>query len=141
MSRCIVSVACLLALVAWAGIAAAKPGKDDGSPVERIDIKGTAGLVKAGSVKNPAVIKSADEVAKVIPDEDVQKAILKKVDFKKRVVLVFRWAGSGRDQLSASAAGGKVVIQYRPGLTRDLRQHAAVFAVDRGAKWEVKTGR
>lgn len=60
------------------------------------------------------------------------------IDFEKEKLLVFAWAGSGRDKVSVTdeTKDGKTLlkINYTPGLTRDLRQHAKLFVVPKGAE-------
>ena len=88
-----------------------------------------------GMVTKPTKITSAEELAKALPGKDVPEKIGKQVDFAKEYLLLFRWAGSGGDKLTA--AGDKTAtFTYRRGLTKDLRGHIHLFAVAKDAEWE-----
>ena len=93
-------------------------------------------------VAEPAVITSAAELAKAIPDEETQTKIKGQVDFAKEKLLHFRWAGSGGDKLGFKTAKGdkgpEVTILLQPGLTRDLRYHNQLFVVPKNATWKLE---
>lgn len=126
-------------------------GGDDKTPlVKEIALKGLklSFPAKGGSPQKPMAIDSSADLAKAIfgtgqPDMEILAQITKQVDFKKQHLLYFRWAGSGQDKINPvvkmADKGALIVFEYTPGLTRDLRQHAKLFAVSRDAKWEVKT--
>ena len=89
-----------------------------------------------GAWNKPTVLRSADDAAKHF-DEDA----LKKMDFKKQIVLIFAWQGSGQDKLSYTVAESfpeQITFSRKPGLTRDLRQHVQVFALRSNVKWSVQ---
>ena len=115
------------------------------SPVRAIDTKGL-NLGKAeGMVNKPAVIVSADELAKDVTDADTLAKLKKEVDFTKEKLLHFAWSGSGGDKLGFSTAKKdkslEVTILLKPGLTRDLRQHHALFVIPKDATWKFETGK
>ena len=89
----------------------------------------------------PTEIKTAEELAKTIPQEEVVAAIKKEVDFGKQKLVFFAWAGSGQDKVTGEIAKEEAVFTYNPGLTRDLRSHYRLFAVSKDAKVKVVTGK
>lgn len=94
-----------------------------------------------GSVWNkPVIIKSNKDAAKHFK-KDALKALKKAVDFKKQFVLVFAWRGSGGDKLSYHVLESypeQIVFVRKPGMTKDLRSHAKVYALRSNVKWSVK---
>ena len=63
------------------------------------------------------------------------------VDFKKQFVLVFAWQGSGGDTLSYHVLESypeQIAFMRKPGMTKDLRSHAKVYALRSNVKWRVK---
>jgi len=103
-----------------------------------------AGLPKTrGSVEEPLFLNSNDEFDKLIQDKKLSQKYSKHVDWEKQVVLVFRWSGSGQDQLETRTTGNEPVnvhFVYRRGRTRDLRPHLKLFAIERGVQWIVESG-
>lgn len=83
----------------------------------------------------PTKITSKEELAKAIPDKDTTAGIANAVDFEKEYILLFQWAGSGGDKLLMTAENEEITFSVKRGLTKDLRQHAHVLAVAKGAKW------
>ena len=104
-------------------LTANEPGK-----LREIDVKGIKIVLEKGKIDMPKVIKSAEELAKAIPDSD---AIKKQVDFTKDDLVLFAWSGSGGDKISArfDAMDKKTTFTYSLGLTRDLRRHVHLFAI------------
>ena len=102
------------------------------------------GLPKTrGSVEEPLFLNSNDDLDKLIQDKKLSQTYSKHVDWEKQVVLVFRWSGSGQDQLEIRTKGEEpVTVQfvYRRGRTRDLRPHLKLFVVERGVQWIVESG-
>ncbi len=88
-----------------------------------------------GALRDPLKITSKAELAKAIPDVDTAAAIAKQVDFTNEVVLLFAWAGSGGDKLTMAEVKEAAVFTMAPGRTRDLRQHAKIFALPKKMKW------
>lgn len=70
-------------------------------------------------------------------DTDTQDAIAKVVDFDKEYVLIFTWGGSGADKLTAACEKDVVTFTLKRGLTKDIRQHAPIYALAKEATWVV----
>lgn len=88
----------------------------------------------------PIVIKSQDEAAKHF-GKDALEVLAKQVDFKKQIVLVFAWQGSGGDKLEYSILESfpeQIPFSLKPGATDDIRAHSRVFALRSNVKWSVK---
>jgi hypothetical protein len=84
-------------------------------------------------------IATQEELVKVF-GEDGAKAI--KVDFTKEYLLLFQWSGSGGDRISSKTEmqDGKsnVTFTYTAGLTKDLKQHTALFGMPAGSTYKVQ---
>ena len=97
----------------------------------------------SGSVEKPAVITDEAALAKHFPDDKTRAKLAELVDFDKQHLLLFQWSGSGGDRLTARVEASDseqvIIFDYTPGLTRDLRQHAKLFAVTKGIAWKVQT--
>ena len=105
--------------------------------VREIELKDVKVAAKEGAKwAEPTVIKTEDELKKAFGDE-AAKAM--KVDFKKEYLALFQWAGSGQDKLThaVETKDGKTTVTstLKPGRTKDLRQHAHLFALPVGAEW------
>jgi hypothetical protein len=122
----------------------------ENSVVQEISLKGLepGGKSKTGAPKQPVVLNDVQDLSNVLfgagpADMEFLAKIAKQVDFQKQQLLYFRWAGSGQDTIKPvvkmAPKGALVVFEYTPGLTRDLRQHAKLFVIARGAKWEIVT--
>jgi hypothetical protein len=116
---------------------------DDKPGVRALDLKGVRVVEsKDFGAPKPAEVKTADELAKSALFADGRDAIKKQLDFSKEKLVVFVWSGSGRDKLTPElkTVDKKVVavFTYKVGETDDLRRHALVFAVPKGATVEVK---
>lgn len=130
---------CAIAFAVSLGVAAPDPVKETKPATVRvldIQVQGEA----KGSAKKPTVITSTDELAKAVKDEAAVAAIKKAVDFDKEQVLFFQWAGSGQDKLTFDLGEGdkasEVTFEYKPGRTRDLRQHKKLFVLPKGTKFK-----
>lgn len=75
---------------------------------------------------------------KIFGKEQAQK-IEKRVDFKRQLVVVFAWKGSGQDQLNYT------ILKSNPpqysftivkGRTKNLKQHVHVYAIGLENKWD-----
>ena len=126
---------CCVALIAIFGMGAeldAEPAKEP--LVQVIKKLNTEKAVWADATrKKPIVLKSADAAVKYFGKEGVAK-IEKSIDFKKQMVLVFAWRGSGQDRMEyevLESSPKKVLFSYRPGLTRDLRPHIKISLCSR----------
>jgi hypothetical protein len=72
-------------------------------PIVEIKVSPEKRVFKNSAWNKPIVIKSQDEAAKHF-GKDALDAIAKKVDFKKQIVLLFAWQGSGGDKLPTQGA-------------------------------------
>jgi hypothetical protein len=116
--------------VAACGVASAADEKK-AEAVREVELAAAKLPAKEGGKWNePTKITSEEELKKAV-GEEAAKGV--KVDFKKEKLLLFRWAGSGQDKLAhaAEAKEGKTAVSFTltPGRTKDLRQHAHLFAV------------
>jgi hypothetical protein len=110
-------------------------------PILELKVTPEKGAFKNSAWNKPIVIKSQDEAAKHF-GKDGLEAIAKKVDFKKQIVLVFAWQGSGGDKLEYKILESfpeQIPFSLRPGITDDIRAHSRVFALRANVKWSVKS--
>jgi hypothetical protein len=124
----------LFALCFWAG-----PGFGQ-EPIVEINVTPEKSIFENSAWNKPIVIKSEDEAAKHF-GKDALEMIAKKVDFKKQIVLVFAWRGSGGDRLEYKILESfpeQVPFSLRRGATDDLRSHSRVFALRSNVRWSVK---
>ncbi len=93
---------------------------------------------KSGRATEPAVVTSADDLAKNPVVRDAADDLKKLVNFEKEKLLVFAWQGSGQDKvtLSIGSEGGQSIVygEYIRGFTRDLRRHIRLFVVPKDLK-------
>ena len=109
-------------------------------PIVSIKVKPQSSIFKNSNFNKPIVVKSKEEAAKHFGKEAVA-ALVKAVDFKKQIVLVFAWRGSGGDRLNYTVAESfpeQISFSRQFGRTRDLRSHAKVFALRSNVKWSVQ---
>jgi len=103
-----------------------------------IDLKDVK-LGEAEGKGEPVKIASDEELTKAV-GEEAAKAVAKSVDFKKQYLVFFQWAGSGQDKLTASSetADKKTTVTFtkKLGRTKDLRQHAKLFAINKDAEYK-----
>jgi hypothetical protein len=94
---------------------------------------------EALGVDKPIEITTMAELEKTFGDK--AKELSRHLDFEKQKMVIFRWAGSGQDELFVSLEGEddgeQLVFGYRGGMTRDLRQHARYYIVDKASDWSV----
>jgi hypothetical protein len=136
--------ACVLALcgLAFSSARAADEPKKERPPVREISLKGLrVSPEKGDGHSRPRVLTTPAELMRSVPREAAER-IGKEVDFKREKVFLFVWAGSGGDRLTferldKGAAGPVLVLRFRAGRTRDLREHARAFVVPRDASWRV----
>ena len=120
-----------------AGVASAQ------EPIVPIKVVPAKSVFKNSSFNKPIVVKSKEEAVKHF-GKDAVATLGKAVDFKKQILLVFAWRGSGGDQLNYSVAESfpeQIFFSRKFGRTRDLRSHAKVFALRSNVKWSVKGNR
>ena len=109
-------------------------------PIVEIKVTPEKSVFKNSAWNKPLVIKSQDEAAKHF-GKDALEVIAKKVDFKKQIVLVFAWQGSGGDKLAYEVLESfpeQVPFSLRPGATDDIRAHSRVFVLRSNVRWSVK---
>lgn len=122
---------------------AASTGKADelAPPIQRVkNVTPKAGALAAAVWNKPVVIRSDEDAAKYF-GEDALATLRKQVDFKKQIVLVFAWKGSGQDRLEYAVAESfpeQIFFSLKPGKTRDLRSHVEVYALRSNVKWSTR---
>lgn len=106
-------------------------------------IKAVAGVqpkvsvFEVSSATKPLVLSSEKEAAEHFDKEQLAN-LMKEVDFRKQVVLVFAWRGSGEDKLDYTVAESlpeQVTFTRTFGLTRDKRPHVQIYALRSNVKW------
>jgi hypothetical protein len=69
----------------------------------------------------------------------VEDRLDREINFNKQKLLVFAWSGSGGDKLGYKINNKReVLFQFQPGMTKDLRLHLELFALDKSAKYRVE---
>lgn len=131
---------CLFVAVAFAlGLPVASFGADEIKEIKLEGFKPTGRPMTLATM--PTEIKTAEELAKTLPQEEVVAAIKKEVNFDKQKLLFFAWAGSGQDKVSGEIVKEEAIFTYKRGLTRDLRSHYHLFAIPKDAKFKVEMGK
>lgn len=131
-----------LSLLAFLGgaLAAEKPAKN--GVVDAIALDKSAKIeVKPGKWNEPASVTTEAELKKLIPDEATQKRLMKEVDLKTHILLIFSWLGSGGDKLEYAILESfpeQVKFSLKGGLQSDVRKHIKLFAVKKECKWSAK---
>ena len=102
-----------------------------------------AGDMKPGQAEKPTVIERKMELEALFSDAKAMEVLTKAVDFKSQKLVVFNWAGSGRDDVYVAVDtddDGKESIRfgYRRGMTRDLRPHRRLYVIPADQEWTVK---
>jgi hypothetical protein len=95
---------------------------------------------KASGSAKPIILKSEKEAADYFGEQELAK-LVKQVDFKTQMVLLFAWQGSGQDKLDYTVAESypeQIRFTYTPGRTRDLRQHVRIYALRANVSWSAK---
>jgi len=108
------------------------------APVQELDgIQAKRLPVQATRIKEPLVIRTADE-ARAYFDEANLKKLTEKIDFAQQLVLVFAWRGSGQDRLEWSVAESypeQATFKLVRGRTKDLRPHLKIYALRSNVTW------
>jgi hypothetical protein len=138
MRSIIVTTSLLAGLLTWAAGVSADDAVAKGKDVQPIMLDEVRQELVRGAFKKPIVIDSEEALNKLFEGQENRARVKKVADFSKQVVLFFGWSGSGQDKLTYKVAKKKVQFQYTRGLTRDLRPHFHVFAVNKDMKWEVQ---
>jgi hypothetical protein len=135
----------LAALLAAATLlpVAAPAREDDPEPpppkVEAREIEVKTGLKIRGPFGDPVRVKTKEQLTAVLGNKQVEAAILAKVKLGREHLLIFSWAGSGMDQLTATKGkDGEIVFEHVYGETCDYVLHSRLFAVPARAKVTVK---
>jgi len=87
----------------------------------------------------PLEVKSMEKAEELFGKEGA-RGIDKEVDFTKAFLLVFLWQGSGGDKLNFTVAESnpeQVSFSMKRGMTRDLRQHMQVYALQTNVTWKI----
>lgn len=132
--------ACAVLIAAFVGLPALAADEKDKPVVTEIATKDLkVAPAKGGKPKEPVTVTSAEELAKNPVVGGAAEELKKSVNFDKQKLLVFAWAGSGQDVVTASIGADSdkkpiVYVEYLPGRTRDLRQHVRLFAVPKDLK-------
>jgi len=98
---------------------------------------------KGGNVSEPAVITSADDLAKSPVVKDAADELKEKIDFDKEKLVVFAWNGRAKDVVGPTAAKTTdkkttVVFTFTPGATKEDRQHIRLYAVPKDVEVKVE---
>ncbi len=130
-------------LILCFSLAASAEDKVADAPARVIIVTVKGSFLTKGRPQQPIVIKTKEELTTALGDKNAIETVLKEVDFAKEQLILFSWAGSGQDQITADdekSKDGEVMFRYKPGRTRDLRPHLRLFAIAKDAKWKVATG-
>ena len=136
-----------LSVLFAASVAVADDKEKDKPAVKEIATKGLkVTFPKTGKATEPTTIKTAEELKKNPVVGAAAGEIAKQIDFEKQSLLVFAWAGSGQDKITASIGADSdkksiVYVEYIRGKTFDLREHVRLFVVPKDLKVVVEMGR
>lgn len=114
-----------------------EPNDPKAPKAREITIKLKSAVRARGGLKEPLKITKAKELEDSPLSKEDQAALLKEVDLKKEMILVFSWAGSGGDKLSMKTEKEEAIFTMKPGLTRDLRQHLKIYALPAKMKYKM----
>lgn len=130
-------ISILLLLLLPLSISAAEPDAKI-PPIQMLKgVRPNSSVFKGSSRRKPLVIKSEKEAAEYF-SKDALAALQKQVDFEQEVLLIFAWRGSGQDRLLFDVDESypeQISFRYKPGRTKDLRQHLYLFALRSNVKW------
>lgn len=102
-------------------------------------VKANGIAFKASGRKKPLVLRSEKDAAVYFNAASLAK-LMKEVNFKKQIVLVFAWRGSGQDRIEHAVLESfpeQIRFTYKPGRTRDLRAHQLICVLRSNVKWRV----
>ena len=112
-------------------------------PIKRLaDATPNAGIFKNATRNKPLVLRSIADAAMHFDKQELVQ-LRQSVDFKKQIVIVFAWKGSGQDRLTFDVLESfpeQVRFNYQPGRTKDLRPHVYVFALRSNVVWRSPDG-
>jgi hypothetical protein len=132
-------VATLLLFCLFTTVTYGEPASNLPPIKEVMDVKPNTSVFTATSLRKPLVIKSEKDAAKHLSEEALVK-LTKQADFKRQVIVLFAWKGSGRDRLSYDVLESfpeQIVFNYQPGRTRDLRPHVHIYVLRSNVKWRL----
>ncbi len=111
--------------------------------IQRVEFHERRDLGHRASFGEPVVVMSSTELATHVDSDDLVKSITERIDFESQKLLIFFWSGSGQDQIDyeLNLSENKIAFFRMPGMTRDLRNHVRVFAVEKSSKIEVRQER
>lgn len=124
----------ITAMFLLAGVASAQ------IPIVAVKVTPEESVYRDSAWNKPIVIESQEDAAKHF-GKNALATLAKEVDFKKQIVLVFAWQGSGGDQMNYTVAKSlpeQIFFSLAPGRTRDLHAHATVYALRLDVKWRVE---
>ena len=112
-------------------------------PIKRLaSATPNAGIFKNATRNKPLVLRSNADAAMHFDKQELVQ-LRQSVDFKKQIVLVFAWKGSGQDRLTFDVLESfpeQVRFNYQAGRTRDRRAHVYVFALRSNVVWRSPDG-
>ena len=96
-------------------------------------------LVDIGQNNSPLEVRDRATLFQAVGDEALRAAILAQVDFRKQVLLIFKWRGSGQDKLVVSPDPEAKTVEFtvQRGRTKDLHPHLQLRAVSKKASWSI----
>ncbi len=101
------------------------------------DVRPLPSVFNIASRKSPIAIHSKTEASKYFSMVEADR-LVKQVDFKNQLVLVFAWRGSGQDRqeyVVMESYPEQIRFSIKPGRTRDLRPHTYVYALRKNVSW------
>jgi ABC-type glycerol-3-phosphate transport system substrate-binding protein len=102
--------------------------------VREVTMTGLVVNFEGSNLTQPTKITSLEEMKKLFGEGATEA----KIDFTKEYLVFFHWSGSGQDKLTAATSSGekpKVTFMLKRGLTRDLRNNWAIFALKTGVEF------
>ena len=108
-------------------------------PIQELaDIKAKDQIWKVTKRGVPITLRNKSEAAKYFAEPQL-KLLLKKVDFREQILLVFAWRGSGQDNMTYTVAVSfpeQITFKILPGRTRDLRPHLKIYVLRKNVKFK-----
>ena len=102
-----------------------------------VSMEGIASDGHRARATEPRSAKSMAELKESLGETAAAK-LKSRIDFATHDFVLFQWAGSGQDKITAVVNGDTVIFQYKRGRTRDLRRHREAFAVKKAMEWKVE---
>jgi hypothetical protein len=133
-------LATTLPLFLLASIRAEEPPAESKPVAVLAGIQASPAVFDDSTRQKPLVFKSAEQAGKYFEKEELEK-LIKQVEFKDQIVLVFAWKGSGQDKFTYEVGESHpehIFFKYQAGRTRDLRPHVKIFVLRNNVKWTAK---